>query len=68
MRTSRQSAENHWRSVGRRARNAGFALEKVLTKSEKVNGWIREGCGQVEVPSTSNGRLRNISALACPFA
>lgn len=46
MRASRQSAQNHWRSVGRRARTIGLQIEAVLTSNESINALIREGYEQ----------------------
>ena len=48
MKSSRLSAENHWRGVGRRAKTSGIPLCKVLTQSSKVNAWIQEGYNSVK--------------------
>lgn len=45
MNASRMSNANHWRGVGRNARAQGIPLDRILTKSERVNAWIREGYG-----------------------
>ena len=46
MNASRQKPENHWKSIGAAIAKRGGSqadLDRVMTISPKVNGWIAEG-------------------------
>ena len=66
MKTARQSYQNHWRSVGRRAENMGIPLDQVITKSESINALIREGYEQGQKKRGRNRPAQAVAAIAAP--